>query len=69
MINSGVEARCFLPRHGVSAPNSPDLLICFQCSKAQVIPSHGTPTWKTIGGQGKGPLNAILRARGIPIAK
>ncbi len=77
-INKGVAegdvgARCFIPRHGVRVTHdgkSHDLVICFECHWVYVYTDkeEKRQSFATSGAAHK-PLNAILTAAKVPLAK
>lgn len=69
--NRASAALCFSPRHGLrilSDDSSTDLVICYQCSRMQIVDDQGE-TVVTIPRDTKVLLNRHLSAAGIELAK
>jgi hypothetical protein len=71
MENAETGAKCFYPRHAVSASyggNRVDLVICFECGWLSVSPSNGRSMVEFTSRE-QPLLDGILTAAGVPLAK
>jgi hypothetical protein len=73
VVEGGQPARCFIPRHGVSATHNGktvDLVICFECGWIYVyVDGEKQNPSLTISGTPEKPLNGVLAAAKIPLDK
>jgi len=70
--NSGMAARCFMPRHGILARRGDQevrLLLCYECMQWQGLGPDGQKLHGLMGTHPKDAMNAFWKARGLSLAK